>query len=134
MDISMPRMDGIEATRRICRACPHTQVVMLTIYNSGEHIQRAIKAGAAGYVLKDAEDLDLVRAIKAVAFFVCDAGEPIPPTHLPAPLSTDLVLEPLPTATAGIKLRNGPSPDALADYAEMPGARLRPRSPGRTGA
>ncbi len=66
MDISMPRMDGIEATKRICRACPNTQVVMLTIYNSGEHIQRALKAGAAGYVLKDAAGQELVAAIRAL--------------------------------------------------------------------
>lgn len=66
MDISMPRMDGIEATKRICELCPHTQVVMLTIYNSGEHIQRALKAGAAGYVLKDAAGQELVSAIRAL--------------------------------------------------------------------
>ncbi len=66
MDISMPRMDGIEATKRICGLCPHTQVVMLTIYNSGEHIQRALKAGAAGYVLKDAAGQELVAAIRAL--------------------------------------------------------------------
>jgi hypothetical protein len=66
----------------------------------------------------------LRRAIKAVAWFMCDAGEPIPPTPPPAPVNTDLVLQPLPTATAGIKLRNAPSADALADYAEMPGMLL----------
>ena len=66
----------------------------------------------------------LRRAIKAVAWFQCDAGVPVPPTPLPAPVSTDLVVQPLPTATAGIKLRTAPSPDALANYAEMPGMLL----------
>ncbi len=66
MDISMPRMDGIEATRRICGACPQTRVVMLTIYNTGEHIQHALQAGAAGYVLKDAAGQELVEAVRAL--------------------------------------------------------------------
>lgn len=66
MDISMPRMDGIEATKRICGVCPQTQVVMLTIYNTGEHIQHALQAGAAGYVLKDAAGQELVAAVRAL--------------------------------------------------------------------
>jgi two-component system, NarL family, response regulator NreC len=65
MDISMPRMDGIEATKQICGICPHTQIVMLTIYNSSEHVQRALRAGAAGYVLKDAAGQELVAAVRA---------------------------------------------------------------------
>ena len=66
MDISMPRMDGIEATKQICGICPHTQIVMLTIYNSSEHVQRALRAGAAGYVLKDAAGQELVAAVRAL--------------------------------------------------------------------
>ena len=65
-DVSMPRMDGIEATRQICGLCPHTHVVMLTIYNSAEHIQHALQAGASGYVLKEAAGQELVTAIRAL--------------------------------------------------------------------
>lgn len=64
MDISMPRMDGIEATRRLCEHCPHTRVLMLTIYHTAEHVQRALQAGASGYVLKDAAGQELVEAIR----------------------------------------------------------------------
>lgn len=66
MDISMPRMDGIEATRLICEGCPNTRVVMLTIYNSQEHIQHAKQAGAAGYVLKDAAGQELIAAVRTL--------------------------------------------------------------------
>jgi DNA-binding NarL/FixJ family response regulator len=66
MDISMPRMDGIEATKRICEECPDTRTVMLTIYNSAEHIQHALQAGANGFVLKEAAGQELVAAIRAL--------------------------------------------------------------------
>ena len=66
IDISMPRMDGIEATRRICELCSHTRIVMLTIYNSAEHIRHALQAGAAGYVLKEAAGQELVTAIRTL--------------------------------------------------------------------
>ena len=66
MDISMPRMDGIEATKRICEQCPNTHTVMLTIYNSAEHIQHALQAGADGFVLKEAAGQELVAAIRAL--------------------------------------------------------------------
>lgn len=67
VDISMPRMDGIEATRLICSQCPKTQVLMLTIYNSQEHLMHALRAGASGYVLKDAAGQELVIAIRTLA-------------------------------------------------------------------
>jgi len=64
LDISMPRMDGIEAARRICQLCSKTKIVMLTIYHTAEHVQHAIQAGASGFVLKDAAGQELVAAVR----------------------------------------------------------------------
>ena len=66
IDISMPRMDGIEATRKICGFCPKTCVVMFTIYHTPERIRRALGAGATGYVLKEAAGQELVTAIRTL--------------------------------------------------------------------
>ena len=66
MDIAMPRKDGLQATREICKFCPATRVVMLTIYDSREHIEQALNAGAQGYVLKDAAGKELVEAVRTL--------------------------------------------------------------------
>ncbi|MBI2955363.1 MAG: response regulator transcription factor [Chloroflexi bacterium] len=66
MDIGMPGMNGLEATRQIKRLCPDTQVVVLTMHDNEEYIIQILSAGAAGYVLKRAAVKDLVSAIKAV--------------------------------------------------------------------
>ena len=66
MDIAMPRKDGLQATREICKFCPATRVVMLTIYDSREHIEQAMNAGAQGYVLKDAAGKELVEAVRTL--------------------------------------------------------------------
>jgi DNA-binding NarL/FixJ family response regulator len=66
LDISMPRMDGIEATRRICGICSETRIVMLTIYHTSEHVQHALQAGASGFVLKDAAGQELVAAVRTL--------------------------------------------------------------------
>jgi DNA-binding NarL/FixJ family response regulator len=66
IDISMPVMDGIEATRQILAICPHTRIVTLSMYHTGEYVQRALHAGAAGYVLKDAAGEELVEAVRAL--------------------------------------------------------------------
>lgn len=66
IDISMPVMDGIEATRQIAEACPQTRIVTLSMYHTGEHVQRAINAGAFGYVLKDAAGHELIEAVRSL--------------------------------------------------------------------
>ena len=67
MDLEMPEMDGIEATRRIKEAQPEVAVVILTSFSDRERILRALDAGAAGYLLKDAESDELARSIRAAA-------------------------------------------------------------------
>lgn len=66
MDLQMPEVDGPEATRQICAADPHARVLVLTTYATDEFIFTALKAGACGYLLKDASVDQLVAAIKAV--------------------------------------------------------------------
>jgi len=66
IDISMPLLDGIEATRQILAACPHTRIIILSMYHTEEYVQRAIRAGAYGYVLKDAAGTELVEAIRSL--------------------------------------------------------------------
>jgi DNA-binding NarL/FixJ family response regulator len=67
MDLEMPVMDGIEATRRIVEAQPRVAVVVLTSFSDREQILRALDAGAVGYLLKDAEPAELERAVRAAA-------------------------------------------------------------------
>jgi DNA-binding NarL/FixJ family response regulator len=66
MDLKMPRLGGIPATRRICRHWPETQVIILTTYDADDLVFEGIKAGAKGYLLKDASSEDLVAAIRGV--------------------------------------------------------------------
>ncbi len=66
MDLVLPELSGIDATERILRELPRTQVVVLSVCHTSEHIFRALRAGARGYVLKEAASTELVCAIKAV--------------------------------------------------------------------
>jgi len=66
MDIAMPELDGVEATRRIVEKCPGTRVLILSMYLSAEHIHRALQAGAQGYVLKESAGDEVVEAIRAL--------------------------------------------------------------------
>jgi len=67
MDIRMPQMDGVEATRRIVAAGLPTKVLVLTTFDLDEYVFSALKAGASGFMLKDARPDDLLSAIRAVA-------------------------------------------------------------------
>jgi len=67
MDISMPRMNGVEATRELKRENPHIGVVILTMYAEEEYIFDLVKAGATGYLLKDADSGQIVKALRAIA-------------------------------------------------------------------
>lgn len=66
MDISMPVMNGIEATKHICKICEHTKVAILSMHHTTEYMQRALEAGAVGYLLKDSAGAELVTAIRAL--------------------------------------------------------------------
>jgi DNA-binding NarL/FixJ family response regulator len=67
MDIEMPGIGGVEATRRIAAAHPSVAVVMLTMYGEDEFVFAALRAGARGYLLKGAQQEDVVRTVRAAA-------------------------------------------------------------------
>ena len=66
MDIQMPGMSGIEATRQILRASPHIRILMVTMFEDDQSVFTAMRAGARGYVLKGAHPDEILRAIQAV--------------------------------------------------------------------
>jgi len=66
MDLSMPRMSGLDAITEIKKQCPGTKILALTVHNTEEYILAALEAGADGYVLKDASHAELMMAIESV--------------------------------------------------------------------
>jgi DNA-binding NarL/FixJ family response regulator len=67
MDVTMPEMNGIEATRRITEASPHTRVLALSMHKESVYVREILRAGAKGYLLKDSADSDLLSAIRSVS-------------------------------------------------------------------
>ena len=67
MDITMPQMDGMEATRRLMARCPECKVLALTVHEDKQYLFEMLAAGAAGYITKQAAAQELVAAIRAVA-------------------------------------------------------------------
>jgi NarL family two-component system response regulator LiaR len=67
MDLVMPGMDGVDATRKLKDLSPRTQIIILTSYHEDEHIFPALQAGAISYLLKDVKAADLVKAIRRAA-------------------------------------------------------------------
>ncbi len=66
MDIGMPNLNGIEATRQICTARPECSVIILSMHSDESYVLRALKAGARGYLLKESAEADLIAAVRAV--------------------------------------------------------------------
>ena len=67
MDLSMPGMDGVEATRRIHEAVPSSKILILTTFGTSVDVARALREGASGALVKDTDDDELVKAIRSVA-------------------------------------------------------------------
>jgi DNA-binding NarL/FixJ family response regulator len=67
MDISMPKLDGVDATRAIKQACPEVKVLALTVHETKGQIRRMLQAGASGYVVKRSAAEELIQALRAVA-------------------------------------------------------------------
>lgn len=66
MDVRMPEMNGVEATKAIKEAFPHVKIIMLTTFDDDEYVHQAVKYGASGYLLKDISPADLILSIRAV--------------------------------------------------------------------
>lgn len=75
MDIAMPELNGIEATKQIKETCPSTRIVVLSMYSNREHIFRALEAGASGYLLKELAGQEVVKAVRVLHsghYYLCD--------------------------------------------------------------
>ena len=66
LDIAMPELNGIEAASRLRVCCPQTQIIILSMHSAHEHIIRALRAGAQGYLLKESAGAEIVNAIRTV--------------------------------------------------------------------
>jgi len=67
MDVAMPELNGIEATRRLLTSSPRTRVLALSMHKDAVYVREILRAGARGYLLKDAMDRDLLAAVRALA-------------------------------------------------------------------
>src|ERR671938_2053803 len=79
MDIRMPELDGLEATRRILAADDTARILILTTFDLDEYVYEALRAGASGFVLKDDPPEQLIAAVRTVA----GGGAPLPPAAAP---------------------------------------------------
>jgi DNA-binding NarL/FixJ family response regulator len=85
MDLSMPVMDGAEATRELLAAVPDAKVVVLTSFSDRRRVSEALEAGAVGYQLKDCEPADLLAAVRAAAAGHAPLDPRVARVLLPAP-------------------------------------------------
>ncbi len=109
MDISMPELNGLDAVEKITRDFPHVRVVILSMHANEEYVLQALRAGAAGYLLKDAGITELELAVRAVA-----RGE----TYLSPPVSRSVIDD---------YLRRLDNPPEIGGLPPVPEAKLTPR-------
>jgi len=109
MDVSMPRMNGIDATRRIKQECPEVQVLALTAYDDFAYVTSLLEAGASGYILKSARSEELIAAIRATAL-----GEAILDAKVAREVFSRLAKRGAPAAPA-----EPPSQPAQADFEKL---------------
>lgn len=100
MDINMPGLNGIEATRSMVELEPPPQVLILSMHGSSEHIYRALQAGARGYLLKESAGSEVVGAVRAVAAGRRFLSERIADTALDAYLAEGRTRSPLDSLSA----------------------------------
>ncbi len=98
MDIRMPGVDGLEATRRICadEDLAGVKVIILTTFESDEHVYQALRAGASGFLVKDTEPADLIQAVRVVA-----RGDALLSPSVTRRLITDIASRPVRPAASG---------------------------------
>ena len=106
MDLVMPNMDGVEATRRVREVSPNSQVIVLTSYHDDEHIFPAIKAGALSYLLKNVRPEELAAAVRAAA-----QGDAV----LDSPVATRVLDEVRESLTSGSLTTPQPAAQPLAE-------------------
>lgn len=106
MDVRMPVMDGVAATRLICQQFSQTKVLVLTTFDDDEYVSQAMRLGARGYLLKDTHSDDLAAAIRAVHKGYTQMGPGLLEKAIaPPPLATPPQLTSLPSELAGLTAR-----------------------------
>jgi DNA-binding NarL/FixJ family response regulator len=118
MDLQMPGMGGIEATRAIAAAHPAVGIIVLTMFEDDESVFAAIRAGARGYVLKDADRGALLRAIRAVASGEALLGQAVAQRVLQHVAGTPAAAS-LATAPGAAEARPGPLAELTAREVEV---------------
>ncbi|MBO0868440.1 MAG: response regulator transcription factor [Micromonosporaceae bacterium] len=108
MDVRMPEMDGIEATRRICAQPAGARVLILTMFDLDEYVYAALRAGASGFLLKDAPPAELLAGIRLVA-----TGEALLAPTVTRRLIADFARRPPPGAPMPAGSPAGPGPASL---------------------
>lgn len=81
MDISMPEMDGIEATKELLKCCTNVRILILSMYNNKEFVNELMEAGASGYVLKNTGKEELLKALRSVSEGLTYLGEEVQRTY-----------------------------------------------------